>query len=230
MRYVLITIIVLVTGCSSQKDQATTVTVESIGALREIMHQAKYQARAKLDTIAEKALYGLGASDSLSGEIMMMDGEVFESTVQDSQPKTQINPSAEATLLVYAKVSKWDTLNVKPDDTLEKLVDKYAKEHKLKAPFPFIILGEPHQLSYHIINFDAENGSIANHKAGSYQGKIKNEGLTILGFYATDAKGVYTHHDSNLHMHVLNERKTQMGHVEDISWGENDIQLLIPRI
>jgi acetolactate decarboxylase len=229
MRYIITLSILILTGCTSQENRQTK-SVKNIGALREIMHHAKYQTRVKLDTLATEGLYGLGASDSLSGEIMIMDGKVFEASVQDSLPYIQINPSAEATLLVYAKVDTWDTLNFKPDAMLENLVDKYAKENNLKAPFPFIILGKPHQLNYHIINFDAENGNIANHKEGAYIGKIKNEAVTILGFFATDAKGVYTHHDSNLHMHVLNERKTQMGHVEDISWGENDIQLLIPRI
>ena len=122
----------ILTGCTSQENRQT-ISVKNIGALREIMHQTKYQTRVKLDTLATEGLYGLGASDSLSGEIIMMDGKVFEATVQDSIPYIQINSSAEATLLVYAKVDTWDTLNVKPDAMLENLVDKYAKENNLKV-------------------------------------------------------------------------------------------------
>ncbi|MBL0766720.1 acetolactate decarboxylase [Marivirga atlantica] len=228
MRYIITLSILILTGCTSQEN-GQAISVKSIGALREIMHQGKYQARVKLDTLATEGLYGLGASDSLSGEIMMMDGKVFEATVQDSLPYIQINPSAEATLLVYAKVDNWDTISVQAEADIEQLIAKQAFDKGIEAPFPFILIGKP-EVSYHIINFDTQNGDMAHHKNGAYIGKIKNEAVTILGFYATDAKGVYTHHDSNLHMHVLNGRKTQMGHVEDISWGENDIQLLIPRI
>jgi len=225
-RFLIITISIILGSCTSKKEYA--VTVDNIGALKEIMHQGKFQARVKLDTLAQKGIYGLGAADSLGGEVMIVDGVVYESIVQDTTAIVNENANAEATLLVYAKVHKWDTLLVNNLDTdLEAFIARKAESHKLIAPFPFIVSGRP-RVKYHVINFDAKNGDIKNHKGGAYYDEINNEVSIVLGFYATDAKGIYTHHDSDVHMHVLNKNKTVMGHVEAIDFDGDNFQLLLP--
>ena len=45
--------------------------------------------------------------------------------------------------------------------------------------------------------------------------------IDILGFYSEAHKGVFTHHDSNLHMHFKTETVNLAGHVDYIFLGSN---------
>jgi acetolactate decarboxylase len=222
MRYINYLLIVTACACSSQSEQPM---VNSIGELRQIMHQGKFEARVGLDTLAKTNVYGLGAMDSLAGEILILDGNVFQSSGKDDSLFVSTDSKTKATLLVYAEISAWDTLNIANATDMETELSKVAN---LLKPFPFILIGKP-SIDYHIINFDAKNGDFNKHKEGAFTGSIDNEDLTVLGFYSTDAKGIYTHHDSNLHMHMINENRTIMGHVDRIDINGKDLKLLLPK-
>ena len=222
MRNITYILIVTAFACSSQSEQRI---VSSIGELRQIMHQGKFEARASLDTLSSSQIYGLGAMDSLAGEILILDGNVFRASIKNDSLFVSANAKTTATLLVYAKIVSWDTLTIVNASDIES---ELGKVNDLSNPFPFILTGKP-SIDYHVINFDTKNGDLSKHKRGAFTGLLKNEELTILGFYATDAKGIYTHHDSNMHMHVINEDRTKMGHVDEIDLAGASYKLLIPK-
>jgi acetolactate decarboxylase len=209
-------------GCSNPQELPQ---VSNIGELRLIMHQGRFEARVKLDTLVSKGTYGLGAIDSLTGELLVIDGEVFKSQVKKDSVITQADQSSMATLFVYSSVSSWDTLEFSGISDIEIALSKYQL---LTKPFPFILIGSP-GLQYHIINFDPINGDFSRHKEGAFSGSFEDELITILGFHSKNAKGIYTHHDSNLHMHVINEEKTIMGHIDQIDLKGGSYKLLIPK-
>ncbi|MEQ9424311.1 MAG: acetolactate decarboxylase [Cyclobacteriaceae bacterium] len=198
--------------------------VSSIGELRQIMHQGQFEARVKLDTLVKKGTYGVGALDSLSGELFVIDGEVFRSEVENNSVITRRDQSSKATLFVYSKVISWDTLEFSGISDLETALGKTGD---LSTPFAFQLIGDA-IVDYHVINFDPITTDLAQHKDGAYAGSFKSEPVTILGFYSKNAKGVYTHHDSNLHMHVINADKSIMGHVDDIDIKNGTFKLLTP--
>lgn len=50
---------------------------------------------------------------------------------------------------------------------------------------------------------------------------------TILGFFSKRHQGVYTHHDSFVHLHFLTDLKTETGHVDAIKIAQSDgLQIL----
>ncbi|MEQ8905328.1 acetolactate decarboxylase [Ekhidna sp.] len=220
MYFILVALFLL--ACSKSNEYPN---VKNIGELRKIMHQGEFQARVSLDTLAKKELYGLGALDTLSGEVLVIDGEVFRSYVKNDTLITQTDQSAKATLFVYASVTAWDTIDFSSISDIEIQLEK---SQDLSKAFPFILLGSP-SVDYHVINFDSENGDISKHKEGAFRGSFSNEPLTILGFYSKEAKGIYTHHDSNLHMHVINADETIMGHVDRLDLEDKMFQLLTPK-
>ncbi|SNT18347.1 acetolactate decarboxylase [Ekhidna lutea] len=220
MYFILIALFLL--ACSKPNEYPI---VKNIGELRKIMHQGEFQARVSLDTLVKKELYGLGAQDSLSGEILVIDGEVFRSYLKNDTLITQTDQSVKATLFVYTSVTAWDTVDFSGISDIELQLEK---SQDLSKAFPFILLGSP-SVDYHVINFNPKNGDISKHKEGAFRGSIQNEPLTILGFYSKEAKGIYTHHDSNLHMHVINTDRSVMGHVDQINIEGRNMKLILPR-
>ncbi|MCF6223385.1 MAG: hypothetical protein L3J34_06610, partial [Flavobacteriaceae bacterium] len=62
------------------------------GALKNMMHKGDLSAKADLAEFDDtEHLYGLGALENLKGEILIMDGEAFISTVENG--KLKINKS-----------------------------------------------------------------------------------------------------------------------------------------
>ena len=222
MRRLAYILVITAFGCSAPIEESM---VRSIGELRQIMHEGKFQARVRLDTIVKANSYGLGAMNSLTGEILILNGKVHQSFIQQDSLIVSNDANSEATLLVYANVAAWDTLSLSPTTDLEF---ELKKVKDLSIPFPFMLIGKP-SLDYHVINFDVENGDFSKHKEGAFNGSLANEDVTILGFYSENAKGIYTHHDSNMHMHVVNADQTVMGHVDQIDLADGSYQLLIPR-
>lgn len=54
----------------------------------------------------------------------------------------------------------------------------------------------------------------------AHQGQVnytlENEAVDIVGFFSTAHKGVYTHHDSFVHMHIITKDERMMGHLDAI--------------
>ena len=56
---------------------------------------------------------------------------------------------------------------------------------------------------------------------------IANENAEIIGFFSTEHKGVFTHHDSFLHMHLITKDESKMGHLDELEIGE--MKLYLPK-
>jgi acetolactate decarboxylase len=59
----------------------------------------------------------------------------------------------------------------------------------------------------------------------SYQ--LNNEQVEVIGFFSTEHKAVFTHHDSFLHMHLLTADKSKIGHLDEALFGKG-IKLYLP--
>ncbi|MBT3819061.1 MAG: alpha-acetolactate decarboxylase, partial [Lentimicrobiaceae bacterium] len=40
---------------------------------------------------------------------------------------------------------------------------------------------------------------------------------------------VFTHHDSNVHMHLITTDRRKMGHLDKVLFGSGDIKLYLPK-
>lgn len=61
----------------------------------------------------------------------------------------------------------------------------------------------------------------------AHQGQVnytrENVSGDIVGFFSTDHKGIFTHHDTLLHMHYINHDRREMGHLDDLQLTEGSI-------
>lgn len=221
---VMLLLTMLLSGCSQGRTK-----VKHIGELRQIMHEGRYEARIDLDTLKGKHIYGLGALESLSGELLILDDRAYTSRAYHHGLVTHQDAQAKATQLVYAQVRKWDTLKIADISNFELLMEKTALQLGLTEPFAFLLEGRPKSLSYHVLNFNPATGDASRHREGAFEGEHAGKEVVILGFYAKDAQGIYTHRSSRMHMHFIDDAFLTMGHVDNLDLSEGAYNLLIPK-
>jgi len=175
-----------------------------------------------LDTISEKkGLYGIGPESYLTGELLINNGKSYISKVtSDSTMIVEKRFNVSAPFFVYANVNKWTETElpktIKSIEELEKFIDKNTLEYK--RPFVYRLTGKVSEAIIHIQNLP--KGTKVSSPKEAHQGQInyslKNENVEIIGFFSTEHKGVFTHHDSYLHMHLISKDEQKMGHLDQI--------------
>lgn len=230
-RYILFLVTGTLIACEPQIQE--DVEVHFQGELRKIMHENDISAKVDLDTLQKREhLYAIGALDSLKGEILVENGVPYMSTIQNDLIRVLKDFDHRAALLVYTEVAEWKKFDI-PDSVksmkgLELYLSEMMKKSDQELPFPFRLEGEDIAVEYHIIQpLKQHNATHEAHRKAGYQGQLKGEMIYITGFYSNNHHGIFTHHDSNLHMHVRNQEADEVGHVDGLTLGKN-VKLFIP--
>ena len=226
-------IILLITGCNTNT-KPTKNDIKIIGEMKNVMWKGQLYGNINLDTIANKEnLYGLGPVEYLSGELMVFDGKAYKSTVlTPTTMKVEETYKTKAPFFGYVNINKWKEQNL-PDSIqsisqLETYLDEITKS--AKRPFMFKLSGIVETAKIHIVNLP--KGSKVSSPNEAHQGQINydiiNQQADILGFFSTEHKAIFTHHDTFLHMHLLTKDKTKMGHLDNVFFGNGNIKLYLP--
>lgn len=226
--------IILITSCGAHHEKsvdqkATGFKVEYSGALKNMMHKGDISATADLKHFEDSEhFYALGALENLEGEIQVFDSKPFNTMVVDSTLAFHRSFDRKATLLVHATVKEWKSIAI-PDAIeshadLEAYLERAAKEHNIptSSPFPFLIEGTIKSFDWHVINWkkgDTEH-SHAKHISSGLHGTEKNREVELLGFYSDAHHAVFTHHTTNMHIHVKTSDDALAGHVDDLTLGK----------
>ncbi|TAJ47385.1 MAG: hypothetical protein EPO58_15920 [Chitinophagaceae bacterium] len=208
-----------------------TVSVPEVkitGTMKNIMMQGDFKAYAQLDTFSKKNLYGLGPVEDLKGEILVLNGEIYSSEKIVKMISNKVNTVQKAAMFVYSYVENWKVVevqaNVSSHAELEAVVASTAKKngYDTTVPFVFKIEANPKLAAYHIIDWvKGENHTMENHKQFAYSGKIENSNVILLGFYSDHHHSIFTHHTTNMHVHVLDSKTKQVGHLDDFQSLKN---------
>ncbi len=221
------------TSCSS-KVQQTANEVKIIGEMKNVMWKGQLYGNIHLDTISSKThLYGLGPVEYLSGEILIMDGKSYKSIVtSDTTMKVEETYTMKAPFFGYANIAKW-TERTLPEriQTIQQLEDYLDKETK-SAPRPFLfkLSGTVEKASIHIVNLpkDTKVSSPEEAHKGQKNYELRNEQSDIIGFFSTDHKAIFTHHDTYLHMHLMTTDRQKMGHLDEVLFKKGSMKLYLP--
>jgi acetolactate decarboxylase len=152
----------------------------------------------------------------------VLDGKVYitSKSADTLQNKTDVSKAA---MLVYSYVAGWHKVEkkvlVSGTEELQKLIEKMAKENGLDSsqPFVFRIEGKAKELNYHIIDWkDGEAHTMDNHKQFATAKKEKEQDVLLLGFYSDRHHSIFTHHSTNVHVHVLNKSNGTAGHLDNL--------------
>ena len=101
--------------CCDPSPQAIEADREVLyaGALRSIMHQGDVSVQMDLADLKDRAhLYALGAVEDLKGEILILNGKPWISSVQDSTLSLISSFDKGAALLVWTEVDQWKDLSL----------------------------------------------------------------------------------------------------------------------
>ncbi len=206
--------------------------VKVVSAMKNVMWKGELGGKIKLDTMSNKNnLYGLGPLEGLQGEILINDGVSYIAKVNaDKSMQVDTSFDVSAPFFVSAEVKQWQEIKL-PDSILniqhlETFIDKKTKNRK--RPFAFKLKGKAKTAKIHVQNLP--EGTVVTSPKEAHQGQVnyelQDQGVEIIGFFSTEHQGVFTHHDSYLHMHLITDDKAMMGHLDDIEMGE--MQLYLP--
>jgi acetolactate decarboxylase len=222
-------------ACEPQEN-SKNFTVGHAGALKNFMHKGDLSARADLRDFKDSThLYALGAIENLKGEILIWDSEPIISMERDSAVFIDQTLDHKAALLVYTNVDQWEAIDL-PDSLgdyaeLESFVAQAAINQGLDTalPFPFLLKGEIATLNWHIINWPEGDTQHTHdkHRTSGPHGKLQNQTVEVLGFYSNHHHAIFTHHSTNMHMHVKTQDGKLAGHVDQLK-PSRSITLYLP--
>lgn len=226
--YLLICLSIL--SCSEQ--QRFNSEVKSVSAMKNVMWKGELDAKIKLDTLQPKdGLYGLGPLEKLSGEITIMDGQTYLSTINaDKQMHVEINSNVGAPFFVYANA--YEFKEIKFPDSITNLVQLngfLSKEHDREQAYVFKLKGDIQSGKIHVQNLPP-NTKVSTPKdahQGQVDFKMGKTAVEMLGFYSNSAKGIYTHHDTNIHVHLISQDKSIMGHCDEVVFSPDEVNLFV---
>jgi len=233
MKHLIFILAVLsIISCGSSQNDDDNFKVEYKGALKNMMFKGDISAKAGLSDFEERNhFYALGAIENLKGEIQIFDSKPFNTIVVDSNLTFDNSFNKKATLLVYASVEKWKTVkvpdNVSTYEEIEKYIEQTAKENQINIdePFPFLIGGIALSFDWHVIDWKAgdKEHTHEKHKTSGLHGTINDRQVDLLGFYSNAHHTIFTHHTTNMHIHVRTTDNKLAGHVDDLTLGKGMI-------
>lgn len=226
-------------SCSCLQKEKNTYAAEVypslkiVGAMKNVMWKGELGSSIEIDTISKKnGLYGLGPVSYLTGELLINNGNSYVSKVtSDSTMTVDKTFKTTAPFFVYGNVTEWNEMelpvDIKTIKDLEKFIDDKTTESK--RPFAFKLIGQVSSAIIHIQNLP--EGAKVSSPEEAHQGQtnynIANENVEVIGFFSTKHKGVFTHHDSFLHMHLITKDETRMGHLDALEIRE--MKLYLPK-
>lgn len=207
--------------------------VQYSGAMKNVMKKGELFGTIHLDTIVNKNnLYGIGPVEYLKGELTIIDGRSFVSYVtDDNRIKVEETYDIKAPFFVYANNDSWQTFKLPSHVNTMKALESYIDSLTLNTqrPFVFLLKGTFEMVDFHIQNLPDGTVVKSHEDAHQNQGKYVRYNVNgdIVGFFSTEHKGIFTHHDTYMHMHFINEAKDEMGHIDDITFDPTQEKFLL---
>ena len=202
--------------------------------MRNVMWKGELLGNINVDTIASrKGLYGLGPVEYLTGEILIIDGRSYKSTVvSDTSMKVEETFSISAPFFSYGNIAKWRERSLPDSVQTNQHLEQYLDRITMHSPRPFLfkLTGTVEKAKIHIVNLP--EGSTVSSPADAHMGQVnydlKNEHSEIIGFFSTEHKSIFTHHDTFLHMHLITADRQKMGHLDEILMTKGTMKLYLP--
>lgn len=113
---------------------------------------------------------------------------------------------------------------------LETYIDKVTK--KSPRPFMFKLSGTVEKATIHIVNLPKDSKVSSPDEAHKEQKnyELQNQQSDIVGFFSTEHKAIFTHHDTFLHMYLMTTDKQKMGHLDEVMFKKRTMKLYLPTV
>lgn len=227
-------IILLSSNCILAQSKDSEVKI--IGNMKDVMWNGKLIGNINLDTIKNKNnLFGIGPLENLKGEIIVIDGKSYTSTIaNDTIIEVNENFKIKAPFFAYTNNNQWDEIKV--PDTIQSIsqFENYLINisKNIKNPFMFKINGMIDEAKIHVVNLP--DGNIVSSPDEAHKGQLNkiliNKDVEIIGFFSTKHKTIFTHHNTYLHMHLITIDRKIMGHLDEMTLNKGKVSLYIPKM
>lgn len=219
--------VILCIHCKSPQKETPNnpSTLQIVDAMKNVMWNGDLEGKIELDSIQNKSgLYGIGPQSFLTGELLIKDGISYLSKVtSDSTMSVERNFQVSAPFFVYTNVTEWKEIKLPKDirgvNDLENFISSITQEQG--PPFVFKLTGNASHAIIHIQNLPL--GTKVSSPTEAHKGQISysltDEDAEIIGFFSKKHQGVFTHHDSYFHMHLITKDESKMGHLDEIEIG-----------
>jgi acetolactate decarboxylase len=223
-------IIVLMSFLSASAQQQPIV----VGAMKNVMWKGELTGLIQMDSLSKKGFYGMGPVDYLKGELMIWDGDVYQSSVVNANDmNVKKTSTARAPFFAYEFINEWEEIEIpegiKSLKELELFLDK--RFNQINIPFFFKLEGFVDSANIHIVNLP--EGKVVRSPDDAHQGQINypitKRNVSVLGFFSRNHKAIFTHHDTFIHTHLITQEKDMMGHLEDVSFSSKRVKLSVTK-
>jgi acetolactate decarboxylase len=205
-----------------------------VGAMKNVMWKGELAGLIQMDSLSKKGFYGMGPLEYLKGELIILDGVVYQSSVVNSDVMiVKKSSTARAPFFAFESINEWEEIDlpagIKNLKEFELFLDK--KFTRYSIPFFFKIVGFVDSANIHIVNLP--EGKVVRSPDDAHQGqtnyKINNKNVSILGFFSRNHKAIFTHHDTFIHTHLITQEKDMMGHLEEVYFSSEKVKLSVAK-
>lgn len=228
-------LIALFFACQNQSTQVEPPSVGVSSAMKNVMWKGELAGTIQLDSIAQMGnTYGIGPLEYLQGELLLLDGSVYVSKVQsDTTMEVFQDEQAKAPFFVYSQVQSWE--KVPMPDSIHNISQLEAfllqQTAAFQQAFAFKLRGNIQSAEIHIQNLAP--GTKVSSPQEAHQGQVnynlEAEAVDLLGFFSTQHQGVFTHHDTYVHLHLITTDRQQMGHLDAVRFSSSKMELYLPQ-
>jgi len=201
--------------------------------MKDVMWKGELFGKINLDTIRNKHhLFGFGPMAYLRGEILILDGVPYQSTVNDKQEiLVEQADNILAPFFAYANIQNWNSISL-PDqlrnlNDLEYFLDSICSDREM--PFFFKLSGRIDSAHIHVVHLP--EGSSVRSPEDAHQNivhcRMGSSEVHIIGFYSRNHQTIFTHHDTNMHLHLITCDLKKMGHLESVTFNPQRIKFFI---
>lgn len=236
----LLIVLLFVTAATPRLEPTSrTPEVRWVGALREILHEGRFEGRAPIAAaLRQPHAYALGALAGLDGEFIVLDGVAHLSRPDRKGGLTNATSAGRdsAALMVYAHVPAWHSIQLNRAIPIARLADTIAARAAALGlpagkPLPFLVEGPMSSLAWHVADGQKLPPGPSTHEAhaaAAVGGTRSAATGTLLGFFSRQHKGVFLHRDLDVHLHVWLPAESLAAHVDGVVVSPGAI-LRLPR-
>ncbi len=201
--------------------------VVATGAMRRTMWEGRRAGIIAMDTLARPGLYGMGPLAHMLGEITLIDGQSHVARFVGDSLVVIVDSTAKAPFFVHGRVKGWMDVPlpvaVKDDKVLESVLGALDRSE----PFFFELDGRFDTVEVHVWDLPADSSFTGPEEGARFKRHLSLRDVQgkVVGVFSRKHRTVFTHHDSDVHLHFLSADGRVMGHVDHLAFRAPALRL-----
>ena len=199
------------------------------GSMRSTMWEGRRAGIIAMDTLALPGLYGMGPLAHMRGEITLINGHCHVAYFEGDSLVVTVDSTAKAPFFVHGHVKGWMDVPlpvaVRDRRTLEDMVGALDRSE----PFFFVLEGRFDSMEVHVWDLPAGSSFTGPVEGARFKRHLSLRDVhgKVLGVFSRKHRTVFTHHDSDVHLHFLSSDGRVMGHVDRVTFQGPAIRLSV---